>query len=224
MAAATPAIRVLLADDHAMFREGVRLCLEALGDFVVVAEAADGADAVQHAADTRPDVVVLDVAMPHLNGIEALRQIRRTRPDVPAIILSMHDSEAYVAQALQAGASGYVLKRSAAQELAAAIRAVHAGDAYLHPGIAKRLIADYVHRLDPDTVAGPLVGLTAREREVFQLAAEGKTVRQIAHRLHVSPKTAEHHRTAAMSKLDLHSQTDLVKFAIRVGLIDLSVP
>ncbi len=213
-------IRVLLADDHAMLREGIRLSLEAMGDMVVVAEADDGANAVQQTAETRPDVVVLDVTMPRLNGLEALRQIKRAHPDLPVLILSMHDNETYVLQALQAGASGYVLKRSAARELASAIRAVHAGDAYLHPGIAKRVITDYVQRLDPAEVAGPLSALTAREREVLQLAAEGRTIRQIAARLHLSPKTVEHHRAAAMNKLDLHNQTDLVKYAIRIGLTE----
>ena len=213
-------IRVLLADDHAMLREGIRLSLEAMGDMVVVAEAEDGASAVQQTDETRPDVVVLDVTMPQLNGLEALRQIKRAHPDLPVLILSMHDNETYVLQALQAGASGYVLKRSAARELASAIRAVHAGDAYLHPGIAKRVITDYVRRLDPAEGAGPLSALTAREREVLQLAADGRTVRQIAARLHLSPKTVEHHRAAAMNKLDLHNQTDLVKYAIRIGLTE----
>ena len=216
----SPPIRVLLADDHAMLREGIRLSLEAMGDMVVVAEAEDGASAVQQTDETRPDVVVLDVTMPQLNGLEALRQIKRAHPDLPVLILSMHDNETYVVQALQAGASGYVLKRSAARELASAIRAVHAGDAYLHPGIAKRVITDYVQRLDPAEVAGPLSALTAREREVLQLAAEGRTIRQIAARLHLSPKTVEHHRAAAMNKLDLHNQTDLVKYAIRIGLTE----
>ena len=213
-------IRVLLADDHAMLREGIRLSLEAMGDMVVVAEADDGASAVQQTTETCPDVVVLDVTMPRLNGLEALRQIKRAHPDLPVLILSMHDNETYVVQALQAGASGYVLKHSAARELASAIRSVHAGDAYLHPGIAKRVIADYVRRLDPAEAAGPLSALTAREREVLQLAADGRTVRQIAARLHLSPKTVEHHRAAAMNKLDLHNQTDLVKYAIRIGLTE----
>ncbi|MAG37382.1 MAG: DNA-binding response regulator [Dehalococcoidia bacterium] len=204
-------IRVLLADDHAMLREGIRLSLEAMGDMEVVAEAEDGASAVLLAAETRPDVVVLDVTMPQLNGIEALRKIKQAHPDTPVLILSMHDNETYVMQALQAGASGYVLKRSAARELASAIRAVHSGEAYLHPGIAKRVITDYVRRLDPTEAAGPLASLTAREREVLQLASDGQTVRQIAARLHLSPKTVEHHRSSAMNKLDLHSQTDLVK-------------
>ncbi len=216
----SPPIRVLLADDHAMLREGIRLSLEAMGDMLVVAEAEDGASAVQQTAETRPDVVVLDVTMPRLNGLEALRQIKREYPDLPVLILSMHDNETYVLQALQAGASGYVLKRSAARELAAAIRSVHAGDAYLHPGIAKRVITDYVQRLDPAEAAGPLSALTAREREVLQLAADGRTIRQIAARLHLSPKTVEHHRAAAMNKLDLHNQTDLVKYAIRIGLTE----
>jgi DNA-binding NarL/FixJ family response regulator len=213
-------IKVLLADDHAIVREGVRLCLEGMGDIDVVGEAEDGHQAVRLVGQLAPDVAVLDVTMPRLNGIEALRQIRRDHPKTRVVMLSMHDNEAYVTQALQAGASGYVLKRTAATELAAAIRAANSGDVYLHPGVAKRVV-DYLQRLGPDDATPvPHDRLTPREREVLQLAAEGLTTREIAEQLVVSTKTAEHHRASAMAKLNLHSQTELVKYAIRTGLIE----
>jgi DNA-binding NarL/FixJ family response regulator len=214
-------IKVLLADDHAIVREGVRLCLEGMGDIDVVGEAEDGHQAVRLVGQLAPDVAVLDVTMPRLNGIEALRQIRRDHPKTRVVMLSMHDNEAYVTQALQSGASGYVLKRTAATELAAAIRAANSGDVYLHPGVAKRVVADYLQRLGPDDATPvPHDRLTPREREVLQLAAEGLTTREIAEQLVVSTKTAEHHRASAMAKLNLHSQTELVKYAIRTGLIE----
>jgi DNA-binding NarL/FixJ family response regulator len=221
MTTARKQIRVLLADDHAIVREGVRLCLEGMGDMAVVAEASDGYETVRLVGQLRPDVAVIDVTMPRLNGIEALRQIKRDYPRTAVVILSMHDNEAYVTRALHAGASGYVLKRTAATELARAIRAAAAGEIYLDPGVAKRVVADYLQRLGPDDVAAaPHDRLTPREREVLQLAAEGLTIREIAEQLVVSTKTAEHHRTSAMAKLNLHSQTELVKYAIRTGLIE----
>lgn len=220
-ASAKTRIRVLLADDHAIVREGVRLCLEGMGDIEVVGEAEDGHQAVRLVGQLTPDVAVVDVTMPRLNGIETLRQIRRDHPRTRVVMLSMHDNEAYVTQALQAGASGYVLKRTAATELATAIRAACSGDIYLHPGVAKRVVADYLQRLGPDdAVPAPHDRLTPREREVLQLAAEGLTTREIAEQLVVSTKTAEHHRASAMAKLNLHSQTELVKYAIRSGLIE----
>jgi DNA-binding NarL/FixJ family response regulator len=161
------------------------------------------------------------VSMPKLNGIEALRQIKRDHPRTSVVMLSMHDSEAYVAQALHAGASGYVLKRTGPQELAAAVRAAHHGDLYLHPGVAKRVVAGYLQTSGGEPVA-PHERLTPREREVLQLAAEGMTTREIAEHLVVSLKTAEHHRASAMAKLDIHNQTELVKYAIRTGLIEAS--
>jgi DNA-binding NarL/FixJ family response regulator len=211
----------LLADDHAIVREGVRLCLEGMGDIEVVGEAQDGHEAVRLVGQLTPDVAVLDVTMQRLNGVEALRQIKRDHPRTAVVMLSMHDNEAYVIQALQAGAAGYVLKRTAATELAAAIRAAYVGEVYLHPGVAKRVVSDYLQRIGPDHVAAaPHDRLTPREREVLQLAAEGLTTREIAEHLVVSMKTAEHHRASAMSKLDLHSQTELVKYAIRTGLVE----
>jgi two-component system response regulator NreC len=215
-------IRVLLADDHTIVRQGVRMCLEAMGDISVVAEAGDGQEAVQLAGQLRPDVAVVDLTMPRLNGVEAIRQIRRDVPDTEVVVLSVHDSEAYVVQALRAGAAGYVLKRNAATELAAAIRAAHDGQAYLHPSIARRVIDDYLSRIhaSEDAVAEPHERLTPREREVLQLAAEGHSTRAIAGLLCLSTKTVEHHRASVMTKLGLHGQTELVKYAIRAGLVE----
>jgi len=214
-------IRVLLADDHTIVREGVRLCLEAMGDIEVVAEAEDGQMAVQLANQLRPDVAVVDLTMPRLNGVEAIRQIKRDLPETEVVVLSVHDSEPYVVQALRAGAAGYVLKRNAATELAAAIRAAHDGQAYLHPSIARRVIDDYLSRIhaSEDAASEPHERLTPREREVLQLAAEGHTTRAIAGLLCLSTKTVEHHRASLMTKLGLRGQTELVKYAIRAGLV-----
>jgi DNA-binding NarL/FixJ family response regulator len=215
-------IRVLLADDHTIVRQGVRLCLEAMGDIEVVAEAEDGQLAVQLATQLRPDVAVVDLTMPRLNGVEAIRQIRRDLPATEVVVLSVHDSEPYVVQALRAGAAGYVLKRNAATELAAAIRAAHDGQAYLHPSIARRVIDDYLSRIPASEGAAtePHDRLTPREREVLQLAAEGHSTRAIAGLLCLSTKTVEHHRASLMTKLGLHGQTELVKYAIRSGLVE----
>jgi two-component system response regulator NreC len=215
-------IRVLLADDHTIVRQGVRLCLEAMGDIEVVAEAEDGQVAVQLATQLRPDVAVVDLTMPRLSGVEAIRQIKRDVPDTEVVVLSVHDSEAYVVQALRAGAAGYVLKRNAATELAAAIRAAHDGQAYLHPSVARRVIDDYLSRIhaSADAPTEPYERLTPREREVLQLAAEGHSTRAIAGLLCLSTKTVEHHRASVMTKLGLHGQTELVKYAIRAGLVE----
>jgi DNA-binding NarL/FixJ family response regulator len=193
-----------------------------MGDIAVVAEAEDGQEAVQLAMQLRPDVAVVDLTMPRLNGVEAIRQIKRDLPSTEVVVLSVHDSEAYVVQALRAGAAGYVLKRNAATELAAAIRAAHDGQAYLHPSIARRVIDDYLSRIhaSEDAVTEPHERLTPREREVLQLAAEGHSTRAIAGLLCLSTKTVEHHRASLMTKLRLHGQTELVKYAIRAGLVE----
>lgn len=198
------------------------MCLEAMGDISVVAEAGDGQEAVALATQLRPDVAVVDLTMPRLNGVEAIRQIKRDLPATEVVVLSVHDSEAYVVQALRAGAAGYVLKRNAATELVAAIRAAHEGQAYLHPSVARRVIDDYLSRIhaSDDVVAEPHERLTPREREVLQLAAEGHSIRAIAGLLCLSTKTVEHHRASVMTKLGLHGQTELVKYAIRAGLVE----
>ena len=209
-------IRILLVDDHTMVREGIRLCLEAMGDMEVVGEAADGRQAVARALELRPDVVLMDVSMPGLSGIEATLEIKRARPEIQVVGLSMYDDEEYVTRLLRAGAAGYVLKRSAATELGAAVRAAHAGEAFLQPSIAKRVITDYLRRLDQEPAAA---GLTAREREILGHIVDGKTNREIAGLLTLSVKTVENHRANLMVKLDAHDRGQLVRAAERLGMV-----
>ena len=210
------AIRVLLADDHTVVREGIRMCLEAIGDIAVVGEAANGKEAVELALGLEPDVVLMDISMPILSGIEATAQIKKSRPTIQVVGLSMYDNEEYVTRLLQAGASGYVLKRSAATELAAAVRAAHAGEAFLYPSIARRVIDDYLRRLDR---APTTAGLTPREREILGYIVEGRTNREIAGLLTLSVKTVENHRTNLMAKLDAHDRGQLIRAAERLGLV-----
>jgi two-component system response regulator NreC len=214
-------IRVVLADDHRMMREGIRALLERQKDIEVVGEAADGREAVRLATQLSPDLVVMDVSMPLLNGIEATRQIRRDCPKVSILILTVHESEEYVAQLLAAGADGYIIKRAAGDELISAIRAVNQGEAFLHPSVARVVIEDYVRRLKEGEGLGVQDVLTDREREVLQLIAEGYTNREIADLLHVSIKTVQNHRSKIMNKLDLHDRGELIKYAIQQGIIHL---
>lgn len=204
-----------------MMREGIRALLERYQDIQVIAEAADGREAVQLSIRHCPDVVVMDISMPMLNGIEATRQIRRDCPGAHVLILTVHESEQYVARLLAAGASGYIIKRAASEELVAAIRAVHRGEAFLHPSIAKLVIEDYVRNLREGGSLSPRDVLTDREREVLQLIAEGYTNREIAEMLHLSIKTVQNHRAKIMNKLDLHDRGELIKYAIQQGIIHL---
>ncbi len=207
-------ISIVLADDHAVMRDGVQMVLESQPDLHVIGTASNGADAVDLVDALRPDIAVLDIAMPQTNGLVAAREIRQRAPNTKIIFLSMHEGEEYLKEALRAGAAGYVLKRAAATELVAAIRAVQRGDAYLDPALTRTL--DDLR--DGDT--GRLADLTERELEVLKLVAEGLTNRQIAAQLVISVKTVQSHRTNIMEKLDLHDRTDLVKYAIRRGLIE----
>jgi DNA-binding NarL/FixJ family response regulator len=210
-------VRILLADDHAMLRDGVRMVLEAHPGFEVVGTADNGVEAVALAHSLHPDIAVLDVAMPVLNGLDATREIRAGCPGTEIVILSMHEGEDYLREALRAGAAGYVLKRAAAKELVGAIQAVQRGESYLDPALTRTLISDYVRKVDRTDL--PADALTERELEVLKLVAEGLTNRQIAARLNISIKTVQSHRANLMDKLDLHDRTELVRYAIRRGLI-----
>jgi DNA-binding NarL/FixJ family response regulator len=212
-------IKVLLADDHAILREGVRMVLEAQKGLTVVGEAEDGREALDMVEKLDPDVVVMDIAMPNLNGLEATRQIRRRFPRTQVVILTMHENQHYLVQIVKVGAVGCVLKRSAGTELATAVRAASQGQSYFSPAIASMLLDDYRVRLRYDGVQDDADLLTEREREVLQLVAEGKTNQEIADSLTLSIKTVQTHRAHVMEKLDAHDRTDLVKHAIRLGMI-----
>jgi DNA-binding NarL/FixJ family response regulator len=208
--------KILLADDHRIFRDGLRTMFQQAGDDVV-AEAGDGLSAVDLCARHHPDLVIMDVAMPGLNGIEALRRIKSKNPDVTVIMLSMHDDLQFIVESLRAGAAGYLLKESAFEELAMAVRTINTNGTYLSSAIADTVIRDYLaQRPTPRTRAFSM--LTPREREVLQLIAEGQTTKQIAGHLNLSAKTVETHRQQVMDKLDLHSIAQLTKFAIREGI------
>ncbi len=213
-------ISILVADDHKIFREGLRALIDRQKGMRVVAEAEDGRRAVRLAQDLAPDVVVMDVSMPQLNGFEATRQIVERVPGVRVLALSMHSEEPYVGEMLSAGASGYLLKDCAFEELADAIATVMSGRIYLSPNITARVVEDYVRQYaDPRPAAASR--LTAREREVVQLLAEGRTVKETAHLLHVSAKTVETHKNRVMKKLSLAGIADLTRWAIRAGLTSL---
>lgn len=216
-------IRVLLVDDHAILREGVHALLAREADITVVGEAGDGQEALEQVPRLRPDVVIMDIVMPRMNGLEATRIIREKYPHVRVLILSMYDDHEYVVQIIQAGASGYVLKRVVTEDLVRAIHEVHAGESFLYPPIAAKLIGDYL-RVTVGGHAGSSGGgevITAREREILRLIAEGNSNQQIAERLGLSRKTVDSHRANAMRKLDLHDVTEVVKYAIRTGMISL---
>jgi len=214
--------RIVLADDHAILREGIRALLEDQSDMTVVGEAADGRKAIELARDLSPDIIVMDIGMPLLNGLEATRQIKHNFPQVAVLVLTMHDNEEYVSQILAAGASGYVLKRAASSELVTAIRAVAGGQSYLSPAVTKLLIEGYIGRPPAAPVrVDPFETLTAREREVLQLVAEGHTNSQIAKLLNISLKTVKAHRSNLMQKLGLHDRGELIKLAIQRGMIEV---
>jgi two-component system, NarL family, response regulator NreC len=208
-------IKILLADDHALVRHGFRMILAAQPDMEIAGEAGNGREAIELAQKLKPDVVVMDVAMPELNGIEATRRIIELAPRARVLALSMHKDAVYVREILRAGARGYLLKDSADADLIAAVRAVAKGEGYLSPGVSDAVLSDYRRH-----VTDPLDLLTSREREVLQLIAEGKTNKEIATSLTLSVYTVEAHRGRLMEKLNLHSTGELVRFAVRSGLID----
>jgi DNA-binding NarL/FixJ family response regulator len=210
-------VRVLIADDHGIVRSGLRLLLERQPDIEVIAEAADGAEAREIAVRERPDLAILDVRMPKLTGLQVTRELKKQAPEVSVLILSMHDDERYLFEALKAGASGYVLKTQADADLMEAIRAVERGEPFLTPAAQQALIKDVLER---GRQSGDEEELTPREEEIVKLVAEAHTTRQIAEILHLSEKTVENHRGNAMRKLGMRDRVELVRYAIRRGLIE----
>ena len=212
-------LRVLLGDDHTVLRHGLRKILEDRRDWHVVAEAGNGRDAVREALALTPDVAVLDIGMPLLNGIEATRQIVRRAPTVRVLILSMHSDQVYVTQAIQAGARGYLLKESAGAELLEAIATLAAGKSYFSQAVAQVVFDDYVKTLTEKGITDPYDALSEREREVLQLVAEGRSSKEIAELLSISPATVETHRAHLLQKLRLHNTVEVVRYATRRGII-----
>jgi DNA-binding NarL/FixJ family response regulator len=209
-------LRVLIADDHGIVRAGIRLLLERQPDIEVVAEAADGVEALEQAQAHRPDLCILDVAMPKLTGLQAAREIRAHVPEATVLMLSMHDDERYLFEALKAGASGYVLKREADQDLVAAVRAVGRGEPFLTNAAERTLVREWMD----DRASGPREPLSPREEEVVKLIAEAYTNAQIAATLHLSEKTVESHRGNVLRKLGMRDRVELVRYAIRRGLVE----
>jgi DNA-binding NarL/FixJ family response regulator len=219
----TPA-RIVLVEDHALVRSGIRALLESAPQIQVVGEASNGREAIAMAADLLPDLVLMDAAMPDLNGIEATRQILAEHPGIKIIILSMHADQQYVFEAMKAGAKGYVLKSSAFSELIAAIKDVARGRTYLSQQLTEAVVSDYARRASGGYRTSDLDKLTAREREVIQLVAEGRSSAEVAEMLHISVRTVETHRHNVMEKLNIRSIAALTKFAIRHGLCSLHDP
>jgi DNA-binding NarL/FixJ family response regulator len=223
--AASGRIRVLIADDHAIVRAGVRMLLEAQPDIVVVGEAADGRTALSLARRLQPDMILMDIAMPHMTGLEATREVLRFAPRTRVLVLTMHGNDEYFFHLLDAGASGYLLKESAPSELVSAVRAVHTGGVFLHPALARRLLGAYLDRASSNTDAqAGLERLTERQRDILRLIAEGCTSQEIAERLFVSVNTVQTHRRHIMSKLGLHDRGQLVRYAVDAGLLQASAP
>jgi DNA-binding NarL/FixJ family response regulator len=217
-------IRVLLVEDHTLVRAGLRSLLQSFGGIQVVAEAGDGRDALRLVETHKPDLVLMDVAMPGLNGLEATTRLRKEFPGIRVLILSMYSNEEYVIQSLRAGAAGYLLKDAATTELDLAIKAIARGETYLSPAVSKVVVSDYVRRVGgegSEVVAdpSPYERLTPRQREILQLIAEGNTTKEIAHLLNISAKTVETHRMQLMGQLDIHDVAGLVRYAIRKGLV-----
>lgn len=212
-------IRVLLVDDQALFREGLRLLLQQMGGFMVLGEAANGKEALIQAQRLQPDVVVMDIAMGEMNGLEATRALRLAGFKAPVLFLTIHDSDNYFFGALEAGASGYVLKDAVGSDLATALRVVHQGGVYLSPSVARRLIEHYLSRVALGEEQKSYALLSRREKEILGLIGEGNTYREIAGRLLISINTVQTHRLRLMEKLNLHSRAELMKYAVRLGLM-----
>ena len=214
-------IAVFIADDHTVVRDGLRLLIETQSDMKVVSEASNGREAARQVLRTSPDVVIMDIAMPELNGVEATRQIRENCPATKVIILSMHSSSEHIFQALKAGAHGYLLKESAGMEVISAIRVVHSGKRYLSEKIGDQMIDEYIHNREIVETGSPLSKLSTREREILQLVVEGKSSADIGRTLFISPKTVETYRSRLMQKLGISDLAGLIRFAMQHGITSL---
>lgn len=214
-------MRIILADDHALVRAGIRALLERLDDVTVVAETGEGREALKLIKQHQPTLALLDITMPGLSGLEIAVRMKDVSPSTKILILSVHAEEPFVAKALRAGVSGYLLKDSAATELAAAIKAIACGETYLSPAISQQVVEGYLRGLDSGVEPDPLDGLTLRQREILQLIAESRTSREIAELLSVSIKTVEAHRSQLMDRLQIHDVPGLVRLAIRAGIVSL---
>ena len=212
-------IRVLVVDDHTIVRDGICALLRLAGDIEVVGEAANGREALEMVRKLMPDVMLIDIAMPNMNGLEATRHIRKEFPRVRVLVLTQYDDKEHVFWAIEAGANGFMSKTAASSDLASGIRSVHRGDSFLSPSAAKFLVEDYQTEANLRKEQDPYKQLSDREREILKLLAEGCTTRKIADMLVISVKTVEGHKTNLMSKLDIHNRTDLVKYALRKGVI-----
>ena len=216
-----PKITLLMVDDHEIVRAGLRMLLQAQPDMQIVGEAEDGRAAIAKAKELQPNVVLMDISLPDIDGFEATRQIKRALPSTAILALTMHESDEYFFKMLDAGASGYVPKKAAPTDLVSAIRVVHEGGVFLYPSVAKALVRDYMGRVAEGGEREAFDGLTDREQEVLKLIADGLPNQDIADKLTISVKTVERHRANIKAKLNLHSRTELVKYAIRKGLIDV---
>ncbi len=210
-------IRILIVDDHAILRDGIRALLNLYDDIEIVGEASEGNEAIEKARELVPDVVVMDIAMPGMDGLEATRRIIKKNPTVKILVLTQYNNKEYILSAIKAGAAGYVPKRALGSELVSAIRAIYRGDSFLYPSAATALIQDYLHQVEEE----PYDRLTGREREILKLIAEGHTSREIADMLFISLKTVLGHRAKIMEKLDIHNRTELIKYAMRKGLVSM---
>jgi two-component system response regulator NreC len=214
-------IRILLADDHTLFRQGIRQLISAESDMEVIGEASNGSDAVDRAAEVKPDLVLMDIGMPGLSSFEATRQIKKNRPETKVLMLTMYDDEDYLVEGMEVGANGYVLKDSPSQQLVSAIRDVQRGGSYLSPRMLSQLVDDFRSRIKSATRLPRFATLTTREREVLKLLAEGNSVKEIACDLNLSVKTVEAHKFNLMRKLDIHNKAQLVQYAIQKKIIKI---
>ena len=213
-------IKVVVADDHTILRQGIKALLDNQEEIEVVGEAKDGREAIKVIEELSPDVILMDIAMPGLNGLEATRRIKKKFPKTKVVVLTMHTNEEYIFQILNAGADGYLVKETAFQDLISAISSVHRGEAFMSPSISKKVLTEYIQRAQGKEKVG-FDTLTTREREILQLVAEGNSNKKIAEALFISPKTVETHRAHIMDKLNIHDRAGLIKYAIRKGMINL---